>query len=171
MKCAVDFCGREAKCRGYCGTHYSRLRRTGDPLGMKRHRYTDGVQCSIDGCGRQAQDRGMCGMHAQRVRRYGDPNYITPEAERRRRLREAQPTLGKLKPTTYGKRYGRHEHRVVAEQKLGRPLRPGEIVHHIDGDKHNNHPDNLEVITQAEHIREHRAQLIAARKEKKHAAA
>lgn len=55
----------------------------------------------------------------------------------------------------YIKRDGRHEHRVVAEEKLGRPLAAGEIVHHIDGDPHNNHPDNLQVMTQSDHIRTH----------------
>lgn len=37
------------------------------------------------------------------------------------------------------------EHRVVMEQKLGRLLRRGEVVHHLDGNRANNHPDNLEV--------------------------
>jgi hypothetical protein len=57
---------------------------------------------------------------------------------------------------SYRKFMGRHEHRVVAEAKLGRPLRPGEIVHHIDNNKLNNHPDNLAVMTQSEHIRLHK---------------
>lgn len=55
----------------------------------------------------------------------------------------------------YVKQGGRHQHRVVAERKLGRALAPGEIVHHKDGNKKNNHPDNLEVMTQAQHMREH----------------
>lgn len=56
---------------------------------------------------------------------------------------------------SYIKYHSRHLHRVVAEQKLGRPLVRGEIVHHIDGNHRNNHPDNLAVMTQAEHMREH----------------
>lgn len=47
------------------------------------------------------------------------------------------------------------EHRLVMEQKLGRPLEDHEVVHHIDGNKQNNHPDNLEVYaSNADHLRE-----------------
>jgi hypothetical protein len=50
-----------------------------------------------------------------------------------------------------------YEYRLVAEQTLGRILSPTEVVHHIDGDKHNNAPDNLMVISsQAEHMRLHK---------------
>lgn len=55
----------------------------------------------------------------------------------------------------YIKLYGRHEHRVVAEQMLGRPLRRGEVVHHIDENKHNNDPGNLMITTQRQHMLEH----------------
>lgn len=62
---------------------------------------------------------------------------------------------GKGAGKTYRKRNGRHEHRLVAEEKIGRPLRNGEVVHHIDGDKHNNDPDNLAVMSQREHMLQH----------------
>lgn len=98
----------------------------------------------------------MCGKHAQRVRRYGNPHHVTSEDDRRLLMRMAQPKLGKLKPTTYKKYLGRHLHRQIAEQKLGRSLRGGEIVHHIDGDKHNNDPANLEIlIDQSYHAKIH----------------
>lgn len=57
--------------------------------------------------------------------------------------------------THYRKVNGRHEHRVVAEQKYGRKLTFDDVVHHIDGNKRNNHPDNLEVLTRKEHCRVH----------------
>jgi hypothetical protein len=53
-------------------------------------------------------------------------------------------------------------HRVIAEQKLGRPLMFGEVVHHLDENKQNNEEDNLEIkINQAEHAREHMLQRWA----------
>ena len=47
------------------------------------------------------------------------------------------------------------EHRLVMERHLGRALLPGEVVHHKDGDGLNNALDNLELMTQTEHQREH----------------
>jgi hypothetical protein len=115
-----------------------------------------GAPCSVQGCDRVAEDSFMCGMHAQRVRRYGDPHYKTPEPVRRANNRAAQPHLGQLKHDTYPKLFGRHAHRVIAEQMLGRPLRPGEVVHHRDENRQNYSPENLEVLpSQAEHVRRH----------------
>lgn len=37
-------------------------------------------------------------------------------------------------------------HRLLAEQQLGRPLRPREVVHHRDGNSLNNDPANLIVL-------------------------
>ena len=44
-----------------------------------------------------------------------------------------------------------YEHRIVAEGIIGRKLKPGEEVHHKDGNKLNNLPDNLEVVKDRHH--------------------
>lgn len=43
------------------------------------------------------------------------------------------------------------EHIVALEKKIGRKLRHNEQCHHIDGDKTNNNPDNLQLVDIAEH--------------------
>lgn len=45
------------------------------------------------------------------------------------------------------------EHRLVWEETTGQLLPDGWVVHHIDGDKTNNHPQNLVAISREEHWR------------------
>lgn len=52
----------------------------------------------------------------------------------------------------------RDTHRRVVEAILGRTLSCNEVVHHIDGNKLNNDPTNLKVMTRSEHVRLHLAQ-------------
>lgn len=46
-------------------------------------------------------------------------------------------------------------HRVLMENKLGRLLGPGEVVHHDDEDKTNDEPANLLLKTNSGHARDH----------------
>lgn len=47
------------------------------------------------------------------------------------------------------------EHRLIAGQTLGRRLTSAEHVHHRNGIRHDNRPENLEVLSRSEHARHH----------------
>ena len=58
-------------------------------------------------------------------------------------------------PRAYDKDYY-YEHILVAEKKIGRLLDTStEVVHHKDGNRLNNDPDNLEVQTRQKHSKRH----------------
>lgn len=105
--------------------------------------------CAVDGCDRPRSSRGWCHKHYYRWRSSGDPL----------RLRKAPNGSGHI--DQYGYRIinidgkFQREHRLVMERTLGRKLRRDEDVHHLDGDKLNNDPENLQVIAHDEHARMH----------------
>jgi hypothetical protein len=48
------------------------------------------------------------------------------------------------------------EHRLIAEQKIGRFLNDDEDVHHINENKLDNRPENLIVLSKSEHMKLHK---------------
>lgn len=48
-----------------------------------------------------------------------------------------------------------YEHILVAEEMLDRPLKSGEVVHHLDSNRSNNSPDNLLVLSGPMHAKLH----------------
>jgi endogenous inhibitor of DNA gyrase (YacG/DUF329 family) len=127
----------------------------GKPVTRVRSQMRQYVLCSLE-CSRAWSSRWLTGINIEL-----NPDRMIPET--RRKLRIARLDSGEGK--TYTKIYSRHAHRVVAEQMLGRPLLPGEVVHHIDNNRRNNNPSNLIVFaSQADHARHHQDLLRAKKK-------
>lgn len=58
-----------------------------------------------------------------------------------------------------------YEHRLVARELVGgRVLRADEHVHHINGDRHDNRVENLQILSSEEHSRLHMTEMWAKAK-------
>jgi hypothetical protein len=72
--------------------------------------------------------------------------------------RGAKRQVGTVRIALNGYRYIQTEsgqrllHHVLAEKKLGRPLRPDERVYFMDGDRQNVEVDNIEVRSSPRHL-------------------
>lgn len=49
-------------------------------------------------------------------------------------------------------RHNIYEHRLVMAQMIGRPLTKNEVVHHLNGIKNDNRPENLELVNGHTHL-------------------
>lgn len=116
--------------------------------------------CSIEGCEKPAKARGWCAMHYRRWQVHGDP------------AASLRPGYGTGTRNIMASGYVRvwapgHpeanadgnalEHRMVAHDAFG-PIPSGHQVHHLNHDRTDNRPENLEVKSAAEHTREHLAE-------------
>lgn len=98
-------------------------------------------------------------MSAALKEKWEDPEYRERAVTGRRNLADRTRRL-LVHPITGYKYYNISdkqvkEHRIVAESIIGRPLTSDEVVHHIDRNRQNNHPSNLRVMTQSEHMALH----------------
>lgn len=143
MVCKIDGCDRVHLARGWCSRHYKRWSVHGDPL-VGENRKTQGqLPCTFDGCEAPRAARGYCAKHYQRLKAHGD---VTVNKKPGRRVDDN----GYVQLWKPGHRQAMRngyvlEHRMVISDRLGRRLTPVESVHHINGVRDDNRPENLEL--------------------------
>lgn len=148
--CMVDGCTNTSTERGLCHGHYLRLIRHGDVLADRPlARQVNGV-CIVETCTNDATARGLCSTHRARKSKTGDVRADVP--------------IKQVEGTGYVTRHGyrvvpipredrwlvhnnrtEFEHRFVMAKMLGRALTREESVHHRNGDRVDNRPENLEL--------------------------
>lgn len=146
-------CHGKAKAHGLCTSHLDQLDRGKEltPLLGRHGRKHDG--CTFPGCDKPHQHGGLCTGHNTQLRR-GQPlrplgpwgrapnpegRWVDPKGYVYIRCPDPEHPNAKSKPGWIA------EHVWVMSQMLGRPLRRGESVHHLNNIKHDNRPENLQL--------------------------
>jgi hypothetical protein len=135
-QCRRAACTRLAILDGLCRPHYMKRRRLDTEKELR-----DGRRCSVDGCDRPYDTNGFCHLHYQRQRKTGATGPVS--------LLRAVNGTGYTTKAGYrilwrdGQRVS--EHTVIMEEVLGRKLEQGENVHHRNGVRSDNRPENLEL--------------------------
>lgn len=151
-----DKCDKKIYSRGLCKHHYYDAK------------LLSGDVCKINSCNNVAMQKSMCNKHYQRYIKHGDPNIIL--------IKEAIRGYGSINKDGYriihrpqhinsnsaGKIL---EHRYVMSEILKRPLLPNENIHHINGNRLDNRPENLELWVKSQQCGQRKEDLIFWAKE------
>ena len=168
MKVKCDYCGKQFNKRA------SAVREKNYCCKEHRHK-AKYLVLKCDTCGifferlRVSYNGGKCfcskecakEFTSERMSKYNKEHNHDAMTPQRRESISVSKKLSPEKRASYERHHGRHKHRIVMEEILGRPLLSTEIVHHKDGNKQNNEPDNLYLFSsKAEHSRYHKLKSL-----------
>lgn len=124
-------------------------------------------KCSVEGCDRKYAAKGLCASHYMRM--YKGREVGTADLTRDRRGPKNSKWRGGIVNDGHGRiliycpdhphpnQFGTHvyRYRLEMEKFLGRYLLPEEVVHHKNGIVDDDRIENLEVMTQSNHLKLH----------------
>lgn len=172
--CSLPDCDNPYRSKGYCQSHYARLRNHGSPTGGAPMRErAAGLICTVRECDRKVRCKGLCRTHYDRFHAYGrleKAKKLSPDERFWSRV-----TIGTVPPAPFipvagpcwewsgavsGNGYGNiwygdayvPAHRVSYEMARG-AIDPGLHIDHLCRVRTCVNPDHLEQVTTAENNR------------------
>lgn len=149
--CSLDGCFESHKAKGFCIKHYERFQKYGDPIAGGVFQARGVTCCTVEGCNNKPAGRGLCGKHYYRWSKYGDPKIVKWEYGARERTEWHTAGLSgyvwRYDPTDKQATANGfvYQHRFVMSEMIGRALFANETVHHKNGNRADNRPENLEL--------------------------
>ena len=142
--CKIEGCCNPLYAKGMCEKHRRRVLKHGSPHTVRKggpHRKHIG--CGAQDCDRPHFAKGFCTLHYRRLRVNGDVEKVQrrPAGSGMRAL----DSNGYVRVRPWRGKEAVAEHRLVMAEMIGRPLRKGENVHHKNGNRADNRPENLEL--------------------------
>ena len=137
--CQFEGCSREYRAHGWCVGHLEQLR-NGRPLAVlrfQRPRNSPPWPCSFTGCkNKRERINGLCKSHSDQLKRGISLQPLKKTASR---------GSGHTNKAGYRVIGGCYEHHIIMEKILDRTLFADEEVHHLNGQRDDNRPENLEL--------------------------
>lgn len=98
--------------------------------------------CQIGDCNKKHTAKGMCQMHYRRNKLYKNPEVVMNTGKTYDR--DGYVFIRYISGDGRAGKY-KYEHRLIMEQMIGRELLGIENVHHKNGVRNDNRPENLEL--------------------------